>query len=137
MAAAYEVFNLGSKSIDLKGIHLRRSVQHIDSKTNVWARILPREWKMVVRPHIDEVAIFLEKDDHKWGSTKDEEKVIPLGLALYDQHLITSQNLDGSGPSVDHPRLLHLVGINSDGGQTNNDPDFVVPMPESYEVSCS
>jgi len=132
VAAAYEVFDLGSKSIDLKGIHLRRSVQHIDSKTNVWARILPREWTVVVRPDIDEVAVFLKKDDNEWRSTRSEEKVIPLRLALYDQQFIISQNLEGSG---DHPRLLRLVGIDYLGKMVD-DCDFVVPMPESYEVGC-
>ncbi|KIM36922.1 hypothetical protein M413DRAFT_448840 [Hebeloma cylindrosporum] len=112
--AAYEVFDLGSKSIDVKGIELRRSVQHIDTKTNVWARILPREWTVVVRSHIDEVAVFLKEDEGAWkrmrGGVESEEK-IP----------------DGSG---EEPRLLHLIGIDERGGK---DKRFVVPMPESYE----
>ena len=68
MAAAHEVFGLGSKSIDPNGIQLRRSVKHLDSKTNVWARILPREWAMDIRPYVDEVAVFLQEDDEKWGN---------------------------------------------------------------------
>lgn len=91
MATAYEVFNLGSKSIDLNGIQLRRSVQHIDSKTNVWARILPREWTVVVRSHTDEVAVFLKEDE-------DEQKRIRDGagetVRLSDWHHIPRPSVD-------------------------------------------
>jgi hypothetical protein len=47
--------------------------------------------------------------------------------------LITSQVLDGSG---EHPRLLHLIGVNRES-ERDADRCFVVPMPESYEVRGS
>jgi hypothetical protein len=82
VAAAYEVFDLGSKSIDKNGIQLRRSVRHIDSKTNVWAKILPREWTVVVRSNIDEVAVFMKEDEDKSMRDGAGEKVTPTSLRL-------------------------------------------------------
>jgi len=54
-------------------------------------------------------------------------------LALYNQQLMISQNPDGSG---DHPRLLHLVGIDPQG-EIDKEHIFVIAVPESYQVRGS
>jgi hypothetical protein len=33
----------------------------------MWASIIPREWGAIVRPHVDEVGVFLAQDRNEWG----------------------------------------------------------------------
>jgi hypothetical protein len=65
----HEVYNLGARSVKKEDITLCcLSTRHIGyDQQFMWASIIPREWGAIVRPHVDEVGVFLEQDRNEWG----------------------------------------------------------------------
>ncbi|KIM36924.1 hypothetical protein M413DRAFT_448841 [Hebeloma cylindrosporum] len=74
----HEVYNLGDRSIKKEDITLCcLSTRHIGyDQQFMWAAIIPREWQAVVRPHIDEVGVFLAQDENEWNG------VVSLGKRI-------------------------------------------------------
>lgn len=65
----HEVYNLGARSVKKEDIILCcLSTRHIGyDQQFTWASIIPREWGAIVRPHVDEVGVFLAQDTNEWG----------------------------------------------------------------------
>jgi len=82
----YEVYNLGARSVRKEDITLCcLSARHIGYDQQFkWASIIPREWEAVVRPHVDEVGVFLAQDRDEWNG------VVSLGKRVRDMTLFLS-----------------------------------------------
>jgi len=91
----HEVFNLGARSVKKEDITLccLSSRDFGYDQQFMWASIIPREWGAVVRPHIDEVGVFLAQDRNEWGGVvslgrRVRETSLSLLSRLYFQQML-------------------------------------------------